>query len=110
MCLLYYSLSGFYFLLQDFCLLLQLQVEMVLFGFLILQNFCFIFGVAHWSTSYRSLSLQAILKFLVSQNFKHKHQTKVNCKQVGKWFLPPRILNTKNQLQESWIFFFFHMI
>jgi hypothetical protein len=50
--------------------------------------------------------LQAILKFLVSQNFKHKHQTKVNCKQVGKWFLPPRILNTKNQLQESWFLFF----
>lgn len=30
----------------------------------------------------------------------------INCKQVGKRFLSPRILNTKNQLQEIYDFFF----
>jgi hypothetical protein len=80
MCLLYYSLShkGFYFLLQDFCLLLQLQVEMVVFGFLILQNFCFIFAVAHWSTSYRKLILASNLEISCIQEF--QTQTSENCK------------------------------
>jgi hypothetical protein len=35
---------------------------MVLFGFLILQDFCFISAVAHWSTSYRKLILASSLE------------------------------------------------